>query len=118
MNDSLIESLDQYKSKYQKSIENPEEFWGEIADDFTWFEKWNNILDYDMLNADFKWFKGAKTNISFNCLDRHLESRGNDTAIIFEPNNPKEGAQHISYKDLHERVCIMSNVLILSLIHI
>ena len=112
MNDSLIESLDQYKSKYQKSIENPEEFWGEIADDFTWFEKWNNILDYDILNADFKWFNGAKTNISFNCLDRHLESRGNDTAIIFEPNNPKEGAQHISYKDLHERVCKMSNVLI------
>ena len=74
MDDSLIESLDQYRGKYQKSIENPEEFWGDIAKNFTWFDQWDKTLKQDMLSAEFQWFKGGKTNISFNCIDRHLEN--------------------------------------------
>jgi acetyl-CoA synthetase len=64
-----------------------------------------------MEEADIKWFKNAKLNITKNCLDRHLNERGDKTAIIWEPNDPKEEAQHITYKDLHERVCKMANVL-------
>ena len=75
------------------------------------YQRWSKVVEYDMQEAKIKWFKNAKLNITKNCLDRHLSSRGDKTAIIWEPNNPKEEAQHISYKELHERVCKMANVL-------
>src|SRR5690606_6331316 len=95
-----------------KSVRNPEEFWGTIADEnFTWYQKWEKVLEYDMIHADIKWFINGKLNIVKNCIDRHLNKRGDKTAIIFEPNDPNESAQHITYLELHERVCKMANVL-------
>jgi acetyl-CoA synthetase len=112
MNYYKIDSLEKYFKIYNKSVREPEEFWGRVADEnFTWYQKWDKVLEYDMINADFKWFKNAKVNIVKNCIDRHLNKRGDKTAIIFEPNNPNEPAQHITYLELHERVCKMANVL-------
>jgi acetyl-CoA synthetase len=107
-----IKNLEQYFKQYRKSIQNPEKFWSKIAEEnFVWFQKWNKVLEYDLTEANSKWFLNAKLNITKNCIDRHLSKRGNKTAIIFEPNNPSEPAQHITYQDLYERVCKMSNVL-------
>ncbi len=107
-----VESLEQYFKHYNKSIREPRKFWGKIAEEnFTWYQQWDNVFEFDMGNADIKWFTGAKVNIVKNAIDRHLAKRGDKTAIIFEPNNPNEEAQHISYNELHERVCKMANVL-------
>jgi acetyl-CoA synthetase len=107
-----IEDLPEYFKQYKQSIKNPKKFWDKIADrNFVWYQRWSKVVDYNMEEAKIKWFKNAKLNITKNCLDRHLAERGDKTAIIFEPNNPTEEAQHISYKDLHERVCKMANVL-------
>lgn len=112
MNYYKIKSLEQYFKAYKKSIEEPEKFWGEVADkNFIWYQKWDKVLHNDMLNGDVKWFVNGKLNISRNCIDRHLNERGDKTAIIFEPNNPEEEAQHITYRELHKRVCKMANVL-------
>jgi acetyl-CoA synthetase len=107
-----IENLEQYFKHYNKSIREPRKFWGKIAEEnFSWYQPWDKIMDFDMSEASFKWFTDAKLNITKNCLDRHLVKKGEKTAIIFEPNNPNEAAQHITYTDLHQRVCKMSNVL-------
>lgn len=112
MNYYKISNLESYFKAYKKSVKEPENFWGEIADEnFTWYQKWDKVLDYNMINADIKWFVNGKVNIVKNCIDRHLNKRGNKTAIIFEPNNPDEPAQQITYLELHERVCRMANVL-------
>ncbi|MCL1668816.1 acetate--CoA ligase [Elizabethkingia ursingii] len=112
MRNYQIENLMDYFKQYKKSIKNPKKFWDKIADEnFVWYQRWSKVLEYDMEEADIKWFKNAKLNITKNCLDRHLNERGDKTAIIWEPNDPKEEAQHITYKDLHERVCKMANVL-------
>lgn len=107
-----IDSLEQYFKHYNKSIREPRKFWGKIAqENFTWYQQWEKVIEFDMAEAEIKWFTGAKVNIVKNCLDRHLAKRGNKTAIIFEPNDPKEEAQHITYNELHERVSKMANVL-------
>ncbi len=106
-----ITSFKDYKDTYQKSIENPEAFWESIAEQFYWRKKWNTILEYDWSKPETKWFLGGKLNITENCLDRHLETRGNQTAIIWEPNDSNEAAQHVSYKELHQKVCQFANVL-------
>lgn len=112
MNYYKISNLESYFKAYKKSVKEPENFWGEIADEnFTWYQKWDKVLDYNMINADIKWFVNGKVNIVKNCIDRHLNKRGNKTAIIFEPNNTDEPAQQITYLELHERVCRMANVL-------
>jgi acetyl-CoA synthetase len=112
MNHFEIKSLEHYFKAYKKSIKNPQKFWDKIAaKNFKWHRKWDNVLDFDMKNADFKWFSGAKLNITENCIDRHLAHRADKTAIIFEPNDPSEEAQHISYADLYERVSKMANLL-------
>lgn len=112
MNYYKIFNLESYFKAYKKSVKEPENFWGEIADEnFTWYQKWDKVLDYNMINADIKWFVNGKVNIVKNCIDRHLNKRGNKTAIIFEPNSPDEPAQQITYLELHERVCRMANVL-------
>lgn len=107
-----IQNLEHYFEAYKKSVKEPEEFWDEIADNnFTWIKKWDKVVEHDLTKADVKWFVNAKLNIVENCIDRHLNKRGDKTAIIFEPNNPEEESQHITYNDLHERVCRMANVL-------
>lgn len=107
-----IQNLEHYFEAYKKSVKEPEEFWDEIADNnFTWIKKWDKVVEHDLTKADVKWFVNAKLNIVENCIDRHLNKRGDKTAIIFEPNNPEEESQRITYNDLHERVCRMANVL-------
>lgn len=106
-----IRSLEEYQKEYQKSIENPTDFWAEIAENFIWKKKWSKVLEYDWLQPETKWFLGAQLNITENCLDRHLDTKGDQTAIIWEPNNPNEEAKHISYKELHSQVCAFANVL-------
>ncbi len=110
-------SLEDYNRFYNESITNPESFWEKIASTFTWRKKWNNVLSFDFNKPEFTWFDGGKLNISENCLDRHLIDKADQTAILFEPNNPKEKHQEISYRELHKRVCRFSNVLKKNNIH-
>ncbi|WBX72166.1 acetate--CoA ligase [Tenacibaculum retecalamus] len=112
MSNYHIKNLEEYFQVYRKSVRNPELFWEEIAEEhFVWRKKWNTVLEYDFLKPEIKWFEGAKLNITENCIDRHLQIRGDKTAILFEPNSPNEKAVHISYKELHKRVCKFANVL-------
>ncbi len=104
-----VKSLDEYKAMYQKSVEDPEGFWGEIANGFYWKEKWTKVREYDFKDTiSIKYFLGAKTNISYNCLDRHLDKRGDQTAILWEGNTPGEDAK-LTYRELHEQVCKFAN---------
>ena len=113
----MPKSLEDYNRFYNESITNPESFWEKIASTFTWRKKWNNVLSFDFNKPEFTWFDGGKLNISENCLDRHLIDKADQTAILFEPNDPKEKYQEISYRELHERVCRFSNVLKKNNIH-
>nr|WP_315153648.1 acetate--CoA ligase [uncultured Flavobacterium sp.] len=107
-----IDSLEQYFKHYNKSIREPRKFWGKIAEEnFTWYQYWDKVVDFNMADAEVKWFVDAKVNITKNCIDRHLAKKGDKTAIIFEPNDPSEEALHISYNELYERVSKMANVL-------
>ena len=107
-----IKDLENYFKMYKKSVREPRKFWDKIADEeFLWYQKWDKTFEFDMEEAKFKWFLNAKVNITKNCIDRHLNKRGDKTAIIFEPNNPKEEAQHITYNELYARVAKMANVL-------
>ncbi|MDO6490317.1 MULTISPECIES: acetate--CoA ligase [unclassified Cellulophaga] len=112
MSNYHIKHLEEYFQVYRKSVRNPEAFWEEIAEEhFLWRKKWDNVLSWDFSKPEVKWFENAKLNITENCIDRHLTTRGEKTAILFEPNNPNEEAQHITYYELHKRVCKMANVL-------
>ncbi|HCR18661.1 MAG TPA: acetyl-coenzyme A synthetase, partial [Candidatus Latescibacteria bacterium] len=109
-----IGSIEAYNKRYEASVADPEAFWAEVAEDFHWFKKWDNVCsyNYDMNKGPIfiKWFEGAKTNITYNCLDRHLDSRGDQVAIIWEGNEPGEDAK-LTYNELHEQVCRCANVL-------
>src|SRR5690606_19906711 len=83
----------------------------EIAKSFYWHKEWDKVLDFDWTIPETKWFNGGKLNITENCLDRHLAERGDQTAIIWEPNDPKEEAKYITYNELHSEVCKVANVL-------
>ncbi|MFD2098821.1 acetate--CoA ligase [Flagellimonas iocasae] len=112
MSNYHIKHLEEYFQVYRKSVRNPEAFWEEVAEEhFYWRKRWNSVLEWDFTKPEVKWFDGAQLNITENCIDRHLRSRGDKTAILFEPNDPKEEAQHITYNELHERVCKFANVL-------
>ena len=107
-----ILNLEHHFKMYKKSVREPRKFWDRIADEnFTWYQKWDKVFEFDFQKAQFKWFVDAKVNITKNCIDRHLARRGDKTAIIFEPNNPDEPAQHITYNDLYARVSKLANVL-------
>ncbi len=107
-----IKNLADYEKHYAQSVSDPEKYWSTIAENFTWYKKWNTVFKADMIKAEFTWFEGAQVNITENALDRHLVKRGEKTAIIFEPNDPKEKSEHISYNELHKRVCQFANVLL------
>ncbi|MFT4644187.1 MAG: acetyl-CoA synthetase [Planctomycetota bacterium] len=112
MSNYHIKHLEEYFQVYRKSVNKPEEFWEEVAEEhFVWRKKWDKVLSYDFSKPAFKWFEGAKLNITENCIDRHLLTRGEKTAILFEPNDPKEAAEHITYNQLHKRVNAFANVL-------
>jgi len=112
MSNYHIKHLEEYYQVYRKSVREPENFWGEVAEEhFMWRKKWDNVLSWDFNTPEVKWFQGAQLNITENCIDRHLLTRGDKTALIFEPNNPEEAAQHITYRQLHARVCQLANVL-------
>ena len=112
MSNYHIKHIEEYYKVYRKSIREPEVFWEEIAEEhFVWRKRWDNVLSWDFSKPEVKWYEGAQLNITENCIDRHLRTRGDKTAILFEPNDPKEEAEHITYKQLHERVCEFANVL-------
>jgi len=104
---------ERYRSMYQRSVDDPEGFWAEYADEFvTWFKKWDRVMDYsyEVDNLYVRWFEGGKLNVAYNCLDRHLDSRGDQTAIIWEGDNPEED-KHITYRELHAEVCKLANAM-------
>jgi len=106
-----IQSYSDYQSAYKRSVENPEAFWEDIAKGFVWKKSWDKVLEWNFDEPKVEWFKGAKLNITENCLDRHLEQRGNKLALIWEPNDPKEKFVRLTYKELHHKVCEMASVL-------
>jgi len=112
MSNYHIKGLEEYFNVYQKSVRYPEKFWEEVAEEhFAWRKKWDKVLDWNFEKPEVRWFEGAKLNITENCIDRHLLTNGEKTAILFEPNNPDEQAEHISYNQLAERVNAFANVL-------
>ncbi len=106
-----IKSFEEYQSEYKRSVEQPEEFWASIADDFFWKRKWNKVLNWNFEEPNVKWFEGAKLNITENCLDRHIYANGDKPAIIWEPNDPNEAHRILSYKQLLQKVEQFANVL-------
>ena len=106
-----INSFKEYKKKYEQSVTDPEGFWSEVAEHFHWQKKWDKVLEWDFRKPEIKWFQGAKLNITENCLDRHLDSLGNKTAIIWEPNDPDEESRYITYRQLFVKVSRFANVL-------
>ncbi|MFT6798052.1 MAG: acetyl-CoA synthetase [Nonlabens sp.] len=112
MSNYHIKHLEEYWQVYRKSVSHPEHFWEEVAEEhFLWRKRWDKVLEWDFDTPIVKWFQGAQLNITENCLDRHLTTRGDKTALLFEPNDPEEAAQHITYKELHKRVCQFANLL-------
>jgi acetyl-CoA synthetase len=111
MTDFMLQSAEAYTQAKENAIENPERFWAQIADRFEWHQKWDKVLEYDFHKPEVKWFIGGKLNITENCLDRHLQTQPDQTAILFEPNDPDEAVQNISYKQLQQRVCQAANML-------
>lgn len=106
-----IKSADQYKAAYDKSVNDPEGFWGEVASNFLWRKKWDKVLEWDFKKPTIKWFAGGKLNITENCLDRHLDTLGNTPAIVWESNDPEEHHRVLTYRDLHFKVVQFANVL-------
>jgi len=100
-----------YREMYQRSVDNPEEFWAEQADRYiSWFKPWDTVLDWDYSKGHIRWFEGAELNVSYNCIDRHLDSRGDQVAIIWEGDDPSTDAR-ITYRELHSQVCTFANAL-------
>lgn len=106
-----VNNLKEYFKIYDKSVKNPAKFWSKIAKEFNWYKKWDTTLTHNLKEAEVKWFEGGQLNITENCIDRHLADRGTQTAILFEPNDPSNEAEHITYNELHKRVNKMANVL-------
>ncbi len=107
-----ISSIEEYRKEYDRSISDPDKFWADVAESFQWQKKWDKVQSGGYTHVDFKWFEGGKLNITENCLDRHLADKGNDTAIIWESNDPKEKNRKLTYRELHTEVCRFANVLL------
>ena len=104
-------SMEDYRKMYQKSLDKPEEFWGEMADQLEWFKKWDKVCQWDFNKPELKWFTGGKLNVSYNCLDRQIKAgRGNKAALIWQ-GEPLEETRVFTYKQLHYQVCKFANVL-------
>jgi acetyl-CoA synthetase len=107
-----LQTFQQYQEAYQKSVDNPEDFWASIAANFQWKKPWDKVLNWNFSDPAVRWFDGAQLNITENCLDRHLATQGNTTAILWESNNPKEASRAISYTELHHLVNQFARVLL------
>ena len=106
-----LKSIEAYRAAYKKSVEDPESFWTEIAENFKWRKKWDKVLNWNFKEPRIEWFAGGKLNITENCLDRHLETLGDKPAIIWESNDPEERTRVVTYERLHKRVCQFAQVL-------
>lgn len=106
-----IRSFDEYLEQYKKSIEQPEKFWSEVAENFTWKKKWDKVLEWNFKEPRVRWFEGAKLNITENCLDRHLKDKASQPAIIWEPNDPTHPNRILTYQQLFTEVCRFVQVL-------
>jgi len=106
-----ITSMDQYEMAYRVSVNQPDKFWASVAENFTWRKQWSKVLEWNFKEPKVEWFRGAKLNITENCIDRHLETMGDKPAIIWEPNNPEERVRVVTYNRLHKRVCQFAQVL-------
>jgi acetyl-CoA synthetase len=106
-----IKSLEEYHKEYSRSVNEPEAFWADVAENFHWRKKWDKVLEWNFKEPKVEWFKGGKLNITENCIDRHLATMGDKPAIIWEPNNPEERTRIVTYSRLHKRVCQFAQVL-------
>jgi acetyl-CoA synthetase len=106
-----VTSFDQYKAAYKKSVDDPENFWADVAASFYWRKKWDKVLEWNFKEPSIKWFINAKLNITENCIDRHLKTLGDKPAIIWEPNNPEDRTRIVTYARLHKRVCQVAQML-------
>ena len=106
-----ISSLEEYHKAYKKSVDAPEEFWSQVAENFEWRKKWDKVLEWNFKEPRVEWFINAKLNITENCIDRHLADLGDRPAIIWEPNNPADRVRVVTYNRLHKRVCQFAQVL-------
>ncbi|MCG9970337.1 acetate--CoA ligase [Christiangramia crocea] len=112
MSNYHIKNLEEYFQVYRKSVREPENFWQEVAEEhFVWRKKWDNVLSWDFSKPEVKWFENAKLNITENCIDRHLLTNGEKTAIIWEPNDPEAEAIHLSFNELNKKVNKFANIL-------
>ena len=107
-----IQSLEDYHKVYNSSVENPEAFWAEIARSFVWQKPFTEVLNWDFEGPNVRWFEDGVLNITENCLDRHLPQKGNQTAIVFEPNRPEDDSRSFTYAELHQAVMNFSQVLL------
>ena len=106
-----VNSFEHYKELYKQSTDNPDKFWGKVAENFRWRKQWDKVCKWNFTEPNVKWFINGEMNITENCLDRHLHKRGDKTALIWEPNDPKEKFVKWTYRELHEKVCRFANVL-------
>jgi acetyl-CoA synthetase len=107
-----IRSEAAYREAYKQSVDNPEQFWATVAENFSWKKKWDKVLSWNFEEPKVEWFAGAKLNITENCIDRHLATLGDKPAIIWEPNDPNERVRVVTYNRLHKRVCQFAQVLL------
>ena len=104
-------NAEKYTAMYQRSISDPDGFWGDIASGFlSWDKPWDTVVSYDFTRGEAEWFAGGQLNVSYNCIDRHLETKADDVAIIWEGDDPSRDLK-ITYGELHERVCKFANAL-------
>ena len=106
-----IKSLNEYHAAYAKSVNQPEQFWADIANEFDWIKPFTKVLDWSFDDYSVKWFEDGQMNITANALDRHLQTIPDQAAIVYEPNEPGDEAITLSYRQLHNQVCKFSNVL-------
>lgn len=107
-----IQSIEAYHQAYKKSVEQPDAFWSEVAENFLWKKKWDKTLEWNFAAPNVKWFEGGKLNITENCIDRHLQDVGEQPALIWEPNNPDDRVRVVTYNRLHKRVCQVAQMLV------
>ncbi|MCA6396885.1 MAG: acetyl-coenzyme A synthetase, partial [Cytophagales bacterium] len=107
----MITNSVEYEQQYLESTSRPEEFWGQQAATLLWRKKWDHVLEYDFYKPEVKWFIGGKLNITENCIDRHLPGRANQTAILWESNDPSEPSRKITYQQLSVEVNRAANML-------